>query len=200
MYFNATRSLTQADMGKLSDYGCWCYFEGHHGKGKGQPVDEIDEFCKTLHDGYECIRMDAEDAGMDCTPWDIDYNSAFGGGVPGGLTIDGIVKECNIQNTEGTCAAMTCKVEGWFVQQYVLYASHGGTIAKKFRHAKGFDPSEECGVHTGPGSPHEKASCAEYPLRFPYRVRNGNTGCCFTKTYNTALLDCCDDGSTQISC
>merc|ERR1712187_569229 len=32
----------------LNEYGCWCYFYDDHGRGKGTPVDGIDEMCKTL--------------------------------------------------------------------------------------------------------------------------------------------------------
>ena len=34
-------------------YGCWCFFEEDHGKGKGRPVNRVDEICKVMHDGYE---------------------------------------------------------------------------------------------------------------------------------------------------
>merc|ERR1712131_420942 len=36
----------------LDGYGCWCYFYNRHGKGKSQPVDDVDAFCKILHQGY----------------------------------------------------------------------------------------------------------------------------------------------------
>ena len=39
----------------INEYGCWCYFDGKYGKGKGEPIDELDGFCKTLQHGYECI-------------------------------------------------------------------------------------------------------------------------------------------------
>ena len=29
-------------------YGCWCYFDGHWGLGKGQAVSQVDQFCKEL--------------------------------------------------------------------------------------------------------------------------------------------------------
>merc|ERR1712079_465815 len=57
----------------MNEYGCWCYFYDDHGRGKGTPVDAIDEMCKTLHEGYECAMRDAEDEGSTCVPWEVDY-------------------------------------------------------------------------------------------------------------------------------
>ena len=42
-------------LSSINGYGCWCYFDGKFGKGKGEPIDELDQFCKTLQQGYECI-------------------------------------------------------------------------------------------------------------------------------------------------
>merc|ERR1711879_31934 len=61
----------------LNEYGCWCYFYNDHGRGKGQPVDESDGFCKTLHEGYDCAIRDAEDRGDACTPWEVAYVSGI---------------------------------------------------------------------------------------------------------------------------
>merc|ERR1739845_279961 len=54
----------------LDEYGCWCYFYDNVGRGKGTPVDEIDGFCKTLNEGYQCSIIDAENAGIDYSPWE----------------------------------------------------------------------------------------------------------------------------------
>jgi len=51
----------------LNEYGCWCYFYDNVGRGKGNPVDEIDAMCKVLGEGYECAMRDSEDEGLDCT-------------------------------------------------------------------------------------------------------------------------------------
>lgn len=192
------KALTQADMGLLSNYGCWCFFETAHGKGKGKPVDEIDSFCKTLHDGYECILADANDAGVDCVPWEVSYNSAFGSGIPGGLTLAGLAAECDVQNTPDTCQAWTCKVEGWFVQQYFLYSTSGGLINAANRHENGFDQDVGCPISTGIQS--EKACCGSYPLRFPYKTYDGARDCCSSHTFNTNLFVCCADGHVRMTC
>ena len=36
----------------VNQYGCWCYFDEMHGMGRSKPVDELDQACKTLHNGY----------------------------------------------------------------------------------------------------------------------------------------------------
>jgi len=192
------KALTQQDMGLLSNYGCWCFFETAHGKGKGKPVDEIDSFCKTLHDGYQCIQFDATEAGIDCIPWETSYNSAFGSGIPTGLTLSGLSAECDVQNPPDTCAAWTCKVEGWFVQQYFLYSTSGGLINAANRHENGFDMDVGCPIQTGIIS--EKSCCGEYPIRFPYKTYGGARDCCQTHTFNTNLFQCCDDGTVKMSC
>ena len=70
-YKNATKNATIIDprtpglrnlqsqlglwLSSINGYGCWCYFDGKFGKGKGEPIDELDQFCKTLQQGYECV-------------------------------------------------------------------------------------------------------------------------------------------------
>ena len=56
----------------VNEYGCWCYFGDKHGAGKSQPVNELDEHCKQLHEGYECAMLD--DADEDCSPWTVSYS------------------------------------------------------------------------------------------------------------------------------
>merc|ERR1712224_937574 len=140
-----TRALIQSDMGLLNKYGCWCYFEDDHGKGKSQPVDDIDKFCKNLHDGYTCILKDHNNA---CTPWAVPYNSAVSIGILSGMTMENLIIECNSQNTPDSCESRSCIVEGWFVVQFFQYAVNGGQVNSAFQHSNNFDPSAEC--VTGP--------------------------------------------------
>ena len=139
------RALQQANMGLINEYGCWCYFEEGIFSAKGTPVDEIDEICKKLIHGYECIMME-----YDCTPWEIGYESAVGSGFsPHGLNVDNLRAECAALNGGSTgCEYATCTVEGWFVMNWLRYAMFGGTIDYSMRHAEGFDPEANC---HGPG-------------------------------------------------
>merc|ERR1712127_1016798 len=43
----------------IDEYGCWCYFQDDHGRGRGPAANEVDEQCLKLHQGYECIIIDA---------------------------------------------------------------------------------------------------------------------------------------------
>ena len=139
------RALLQTDMGLVNKYGCWCFFEDDHGRGRGEPQDEIDTICRTLHHGYECIMKDQEEKGTPCVPWEIPYSTAFGGGfTPFGVNLQNLNSECEAVNIPGSCEAQTCKVEGYFVQSYFTYAIFGGGIDRSMRHEEGFDYDGIC--------------------------------------------------------
>ena len=68
----------------INQYGCWCYFDDDHGKGRAQPINPVDALCKTLQHGYSCVLMDSEAEGnFECIPWDVSYNSATALGISG---------------------------------------------------------------------------------------------------------------------
>lgn len=190
------RALTEADMGLLVDYGCWCYFE--QTAGRGQPIDELDTYCKQLQDGYKCIIDDTTNAGAPCVPWTQSYSSAFGSGFPSGITSDNMISLCDTLNAAGSCAAMTCKVEGWFVQQFFLFATSGGVINAANRHANGFDPNVSCPT-TG-FTQSDKACCGAFPSRYPFKTYSGARACCGSNTYNTSMFQCCPDMSINVVC
>lgn len=189
----------------INGYGCWCYFQDAHGNGRGSPVNEVDEQCKILQDGYSCIIMDAEEEGDDCTnPWDEKYNSATGLGL---MTTDenndsledALRFKCKKANRKNNCAARTCMVENYFVIRLVRLFLHGVKFDPSVKHTLGsFDPKADCPIKDGVKS--EKECCGEYPLRFPYKTLFGDRACCGERTYNTAIMMCCDDGSVKISC
>lgn len=186
--FDNNRALLKQDMGQIDEYGCWCYFEQDHGRGRGHPVDEIDQFCKTLHDGYTCIIMDSEAMGNPCVPWEIPYNSATSAGIPTGMSMDNLISECDVQNNADTCASWTCRVEGWFLVQWLRYTLvDGGFINQPHRHANGFDWTVECPISEGIKS--DKACCGDYPLRFPFKTYNGARDCCVAHTFNTNYMN-----------
>ena len=193
------RAVTQDDMDLVNQYGCWCYFQDDYGQGRGKPVDEIDTLCKRLHDGYTCAIMDSQDlVSGPCIPWEISYNSAVGSGLITDMDIATIRSECDVQNPTNGCENWVCKIEGYFVQQLVLYFTHGGLIDHSMRHANGFNPKTDCPISTGIDS--EKACCDDYPLRFPFKTYNGSRDCCYSHTFNTNLYQCCADGKVKLSC
>jgi len=193
-----SRTITQGDMGLINEYGCWCYFQDDHGKGRGKPVDVFDELCKRLHDGYTCAIMDASDIGETCVPWEVTYNSALGSGLGLGMDISTLRSECDSQNPTTGCAKWACKIEGYFVQQLVLTFTHGSTINSGNAHSSGFSPDLDCPISSGVSS--EKACCDEHPLRFPFKTYNGARDCCYSHTFNTNLYQCCPDGHVRMTC
>merc|ERR1712066_330253 len=159
-------------------YGCWCYFYEKHGRGRGPPVDELDGFCKVLHEGYECAMLDAEIAGEDdCEPWTVQYTAAVRG------TEEQIRDGCVTANPNNTCAQNACSVEGYFVENLVALALSGNAAGyDSFGHSRaGFDPVEQCPTKKGGANGNEKE-------------------CCGTRTYKTSVLSCCNDGTVKANC
>merc|ERR1711881_425792 len=109
----------QAAIPGLDEYGCWCYFYDNVGRGKGNPVDEVDSMCKVLGEGYECAIRDSEDESLDCVPWEIDYLVGTGSGRD-------LYDSCKALNAN-LCAARACAVEGTFVENLfaVLLSGQG---------------------------------------------------------------------------
>ena len=126
-------------------YGCWCYFEDSHGQGKGVPRDQIDENCKILHDGYDCVLLDHQN----CVPWDVSYVSLstielFTLALQD-TSSDAIMNDCEIQNAGNACAIDSCKVEQFFAYDYVkMTLANSATIDASLQHPS-FD-TDECTI------------------------------------------------------
>ena len=105
----------------LNGYGCWCYFYDRIGSGAGQPVDEIDEICKVLADGYQCAMIDHENSGgRACIPWEISYQSGTGEG-------EDLWNSCNELNND-LCQRFSCAVEGQFTESLFNFLKTGQPI------------------------------------------------------------------------
>jgi len=180
----------------LDEYGCWCYFYDNVGRGKGSPVDEVDAMCKMLAEGYECAIRDSEEEGLDCVPWEVNYHAGTGSGRD-------LYNSCKEQN-DNLCSARACAVEGNFVESvFAVLISGNGIPYDDYSHAKGFDPSTDvgCPVKKGtPGAGPDKACCGAYPARFPYKTLGGDRGCCGSRTYSTAILNCCGNNKVRAGC
>ena len=141
---------------RLDEYGCWCYFNDNVGRGKGTPVDEIDGFCKTLADGYQCAIIDGESEGNSCVPWEVSYSPGAGQGPE-------LFQSCQTQNPSDNCAARACSVEGIFVDNLFTFLISGTTIAyDTYGHNDSdFDPATDagCPVKTGIKVVSEEKSC-----------------------------------------
>ena len=60
-----------AAMQFIDEYGCWCFFDENYTLGKAKPMDQMDSYCRDLHNGYDCIIMDVNET---CVPYDVDYS------------------------------------------------------------------------------------------------------------------------------
>jgi len=191
--FNTGGSGSLANsIASLNEYGCWCYFDDDHGRGKGSPIDVVDEQCKVLHDGYECAMRDAEDEGTTCVPWEVHYESGLGGSQ---LLVN---EQCAKDNPGNNCAIRACIIEGTFVAALLDIFVSGGIIEQNHRHRNGFDPAVECIVKKSGGGPVNKQCCGEYPDRFPFKTVGGDRKCCGNRTYNSLTLKCCDHNSSTV--
>lgn len=177
----------------IDGYGCWCYFDEAHGKGKSHPVNEIDAFCKALHEGYECAIIDADSEGdiEACIPWEVSY-------VPAGVgETEDIIDQCADRN-DNNCARRACMVETQFVTSMFRFTISGGAMDDSSRHDNGFDVEENC--PTTQGVPSEKDCCGHYPYRHPYKTYGGQRNCCGMKTYDITVLSCCPNGKVRVNC
>jgi len=201
----------------FTTYGCWCYFNadgslqgtlnGRHGAGK--PVDQMDEYCRQLTHGYDCLLMESEKEGyvmaaaLDpanngnaCVPWEVDYLSASGGGF------DMINMLCQTLNTLGSddkeCAIATCKMESLFVLNILGLVGIGNGIDSQFHHDNGFVADQQtCPTVVGGGSD-DRECCGDYPYKRPYNPKNGANECCtngdsFVQVFQPVTHFCCLD-------
>lgn len=179
----------------INGYGCWCYFQDEHGKGRGTPKNEVDRLCKILQDGYSCIIMDSNST---CTPWDVAYQAGTGLGLaandPENDSLEFAVQSsCQAANTGNDCATRACMVESYFVMRMFGLFLGGVNFDPNLKHdLGGFEVYDECPLN-GIGVEAEKECCGNYPLRYPYKVEtmNGNKACCGDKTYRSDLMMCC---------
>jgi len=190
---NATdRNLLQMFISsEYRPYGCWCYIGSDYKKGKSMPKDELDQFCKVLHDGYECAAIEIDG----CRAYDTDYQAVFS---------DDIVNECETQNAGADeCAIAACKVESFFVHNVFNAFFAGFQIDESMQHTNGFDTSVECpkmganpnpgqgGPNNGGGAPRQ--CCGSFPEVEIYKP-NKHDCCNNVNVFNPSMMTCCDDG------
>lgn len=181
------RLLSQQDVGVLNNYGCWCYFQENVGKGRGIPQDNPDSYCRTLHQGYECIMIDHDLANDTCIPWEVEYGSSSGiaGVTPFINDLVNLIHECDQNNPVDSCARKACKVEGYFLVSWLRWCFSGGingmVVDFDLRHDFGFTPDQfNCpGIPPEGSLPYaEERCCGEYPFRQPYKHSQGYRECC----------------------
>lgn len=177
----------------IDNYGCWCYFDENHGKGRGSPIDGVDAICKNLHMGYDCAMMDyAESQGVDdCVPWEVVYNSGLAFGI------GALVDSCNSANTGDLCAQYACMVEGAFMHHMIQAFLALGSVNPDHKHDNGFNPRDNCPVNGGDQTD-ERQCCGILPYRYPFKPLDRE--CCGASTFDPAIMDCCSDDVPRFSC
>lgn len=101
----------QASLPFLNKYGCWCYRGDDYPGGKGQPQDDYDALCKTVHMAWDCIAIDAEAESETCDPKTAVYTWHV---TPAGFGM--VSLECGVNND--WCASRTCETDLWFIGEY----------------------------------------------------------------------------------
>lgn len=183
--------LVQTTLNRITEYGCWCYFDGRFNRGRGQPINDIDELCRAMHHGYQCAILDGQLEGIPCVPWEINYNGT------NLLDFENIASSCADINPASKCAERACTIEKFFVSSIVSYVLSGKSFDITMAHSEGFDPTMECPTKSHIES--DLACCGEYPKIFPYKTLDGARGCCpkICKTFDASRLQCCDSAETQ---
>jgi len=182
----------------IRNYGCFCRFGSTWRKSHGQPVNDIDEACRSLYHCYKCAGIDSlNDGGEVCDPSETEYT------VPMVKDIDehGTYAACSEINTMDPCQIRTCCCDINFAKNILQFFFDQNMFDPAPSHENGFLVDEECPVCQGTGcSQGPKDCCGEYPERFPYSMRDGSRGCCVNKTYNVNRLFCCDNMYLKKSC
>jgi len=189
-----------SNLDKIDEYACWCFFGSAYEKGSGYPQNAIDEMCRQLHYGYECIIRDSVDDGtVGCVPWEVDYTFT----VLAQIAIPNVLAHFESECLDlDLCAVRSCRVEMKFSKTYFflwfdnVIDRDNGTFEpadQSLKHSNNFDAETECVIdNIRPEGEPDKLCCGSYPDRFPYTSFNGSRQCCGGKTYSTALFLCCD--------
>jgi len=200
------RSL-DSTLGSLDqNYGCWCYLDDFHGLGKGKPIDGVDSECKTLHHNYECLILDTIKGAPDScdeNPWNVEYQLTNPVQLISALldrNQNDAVELCKESNLDDVCAQNVCIVEMIFTIRVNIAKNEYGFHIYDFGHDYGFQSQEECtifGENESAGG--DKSCCGDYPDRKSFRPNAGGKGCCGGKVYSGLFLECCDDGSVEMT-
>ena len=167
------------------NYGCWCNMNNgldHVQKGKGQPLDAIDEACQAWHRCTTCIRMDD----TDCVPLNEKYDF---------LTGSKYNPQVSCTDNPSGCADWSCQCDVHFVKSVIdlinqdqfqptLSHTNKSWNSGQCKWEGNFETQDEC--------------CGEFPSRFPFASNFGSRACCGNKTYQTETHDCCDGDKIRL--
>lgn len=171
--FPMDQNVLSSILEKIQDYGCWCSFNTiinpiHQ---IAEPVDQFDKACKALHNGYQCGKIDHNNAIMlglgqlhdirSCDPSTHVYESGlllediYMIGMYGD-PVDSLKQTCKQVNPDDTCAETACLVEGNFIlTMFKIWtdAFYMVDIDSSKILNNGFDRDQECPVRTKANNP-----------------------------------------------
>jgi len=194
----------------LNEYGCWCYFDDHHGQGRGQPVDDFDSHCSKYHHAVACAKLEIEE----CNPYETSYTSTVSNG--GNNNNGDIDYDCETGNDP--CQRATCYAQAHFISllmkeltvnlqlpNYNDYRHSGKIIGPNDNQTIGDFDKETCKIPGGT-KPRQEMCCGKWHDNTKKLLRFGahlNRGCCDQptggfKTYDENMSSCCDDGSIRV--
>jgi len=192
------------------NYGCWCHsLKTHTGKGKSQPLDDLDALCKQLSEGYDCASIDAEAEGETCNAWEEDYSNSDGDSVGCqslktaddvvGIS-DSILATLGI-NVVSKCKKQACEIEQNFVNKVAaLFLEDPDAKNVDYTHeSANFDSDSSCPTKQCEGEfcGDEKQCCGSIPQRRTYKPKSENGVdriCCGETLYlDSGINQCCTD-------
>merc|ERR1712178_351991 len=97
----------------INGYGCWCYLDDtYRTTAHSRPVDELDNICRDLINGYKCATIDSEnnEEELYCDAQQVTYVqfNFFG------REEEHLDEDCDFLNSDDVCAARACKIEARF--------------------------------------------------------------------------------------
>ena len=143
----------QSYVSEIESYGCWCYF-GSIGKGKSDPIDEIDGICKVLQQGYECATID----NPGCVPYEVAYNRPTLFNIHGSqIPHDEAARNACANLNSDSCAIDACTVEVWFMIQMMKVVIRPNDQFKHSEIGGNFDVASNCPIQASPRGSSEKS-------------------------------------------
>ena len=146
---------------KIDNYGCWCSFSddtGFHGgePGYGRVMDEIDQICKDLRQGYRCAVIDddvtnnggGKNNGQGCIPWAANYSSSNSLLTDEGQILEACqLDNAQVENSQKDCAVRACALENTFILDFIKYLVSGKQVNPEFIIKTGaFDRKSNCPI------------------------------------------------------
>lgn len=179
---------------KIQNYGCHCFPAGEQlAGGQGDAVDAQDAACRTLSRCHKCVAFDHgissnENYRFLLKNGDIDCN-----------------RNIDIHNNQAKFDLCQCDAE--FARELATFWDDSAynnffwlspnqmkkPLSKRDpEHQSKFDYQSVC-VSTQVNR--ADSCCGSYPSRYPYNSASAVECCKSTSLFNTAVSDCCDDGT-----